>query len=107
MAGGTGSEMPAVTSGTGITLTFAGSVAGFRVELIDATALSYCYTIPTTAAGSVAIPWTSFKTNCSDASKTMVTYAAGMPIVKIQVTVASTPSMAFPFNFCLISVAGM
>jgi hypothetical protein len=97
--------MTAVTSGTGVTLTFAGAVGGFRVELLDAAALSYCYIMPAGATGAVQIPWTSFKTNCSDPSKTMAAYAAGMPIVKIQVTIASTPSMSFPFNFCLISVA--
>jgi hypothetical protein len=107
--GGAGSELPAVTSGAGVTLTFAGSVGGFRVELLDGAVppVSYCYIMPAAATGAVPIPWTSFKSNCSDSSKPMVTYAAGMPIVKMQVTIASTPSMAFPFNFCLISVAGM
>jgi len=105
--GGAGSEMPAVTSGAGVQLTIAGTVAGFRVELIDATAVSYCYVIPAGGTSPLPIPWASFKTNCTDSSKTQAPFAGGMSINKMQITIGSTPSMVFPFNFCLINVASM
>jgi hypothetical protein len=95
------------TSGTGITLSFAGSVAGFRVSVLDALtpATEWCYTVPTTATATVSIPWASLTTNCSDTSKPMTPYAVGTPIQKLQITVPTNPATATPFNFCLVSVA--
>jgi len=94
-------------AGTGVTLTFAGTVDGFHVSLLDgaATPTEYCYVIPAASGATVSIPFANFKTNCSDPSKTMTALAAGTLIQKMQITVQSTPSMAAPFNFCLVNVA--
>lgn len=94
-------------AGTGVTLTFAGTVDGFHVALLDAAATptEYCYVIPAASGTTVSIPFANFKTNCSDPSKAMTPLATGTMIQKMQITVQSTPSMAAPFNFCLVNVA--
>jgi hypothetical protein len=94
------------TTGSGVTLTFAGTVAGFRVAIDDAAGTQWCYTIPD-GMSSVMVPWTTFRTNCykpaTDA--TSVPYVAGTPIKDIQILVPAQMSAAVPFQFCLVSVA--
>jgi hypothetical protein len=96
------------TTGTGVTLTVAGSIAGFRVQIEDAAATPtrWCFDLPATTGATVAIPWTSFRTNCyTPTDPTSVPYVVGTPIKDIQIVVPSQGA-ATPFNFCLVSVSG-
>jgi hypothetical protein len=94
------------TTGTGVTLTFSGTVGGFRVAIDDATT-QWCFTLPTATGTSVTIPWTMFRTACykEATDPTSLPYTVGTPIRDIQVLVPSTNTAAVQFNFCLVSVS--
>ena len=91
---------------TPVRLTFAGVAADMRVQLSASSTVSYCYTLTAAeaTAGTVTIPFASFKTACWDTA-TAVAYDGVTPIEAIQLVVpGSMAAAAKTFDICVLDV---
>jgi hypothetical protein len=102
--GATATTKVAIT--TPVKLTFAGVVAGMRVQLSASSTSSYCYTLTAAeaTAGTATIPLASFKASCWDTA-TAVAYDGVTPIEAIQIAVpGSMAGAAQVFDICVLDV---